>query len=616
MMYNFFNKKKKIETEEDYIYKHNDETWEKKDVEFEENKPQDGYVSVIDNEIIVKDPINNGKKAQIMPSPEIILKINNERVLKKCEICSSDNIEFEFEVNNAKRKLDIRTSVDKLTATIDIKYIPSEILKLKDKEEALTIELESEIQERVFPKRFSEEELIEAVKAKGIVNGMIDENISAASMESEVTGLTIVQGKAAADDEDDEIKYFFPVSKSNLLEESSDGSIDYKSIGHVKPILQGQVLCQLIKGKEGEDGVDIFGNVLKKKPGKRLSLGAGEHTAIENNKLISLIDGKAYLNNGKVNVVKVHEITTNVDISTGNISFIGDIIIHGEVKDNMKVIAGHGVEIYKSIHNSLVAGEGNIKINENVIHSKVISGGINLEKANIVKELLQLQSYLQELYNDIVIIRENNLMSKNITDGQLVMILLEKKYKNAEKLCKKLVQHNKYIIGKLIIFLKIKLIDIAPLNIKHYTEISEIIECLDENSKLLSYELDQPGDIEISYCQDSEIQCTGSIYITGKGEYVSNITANDSVTFTKSSSIARGGLIIATNIIKCGIVGSEVGVVTTLRVGEFGHIYAEIVYFNTKFVVGSREYTFDKSFKQVHAYLDKSRDLIIDKFVL
>lgn len=342
MMYNFFNKKKKIETnEEDYIYKHNNETWEKKDLEFEENKPQDGYVSIIDNKIIIKDPINNGKKAKIIPGPEIILKINNERVVKKCEICSSDNIEFEFEVNNAKRKLDIRTSVDKLTATVDIEYIPSEVLKLKDKEEALTIELESEIQEKVFPKRFSEEELIEGIKAKGIVNGIIDENMSVASMESEVTGLIIAQGKAAVDDEDDEIKYFFQVSKSNLLEESSDGSIDYKSIGHVKPILQGQVLCQLIKGKEGVDGVDIFGNVLKKKPGKRLRLGAGEHTAIENNKLISLTDGKAYLNNGKVNVVKVHEITTDVDISTGNISFIGDIIIHGEVKDNMKVIAGH-----------------------------------------------------------------------------------------------------------------------------------------------------------------------------------------------------------------------------------------------------------------------------------
>lgn len=614
MKYNFFKKKNDQNLTDNDEIKTDKEDGEVLNLEPIENN--NGVISVINGDIIIKDPKNNGKKAKILPSEGVILKVNNERVLKQCEVVSSDIIDIEFEEATAKRKMNINVDPSKITATININYVPKEIFKLKDMVESQVLILEREEKERAFPPRFSYEEIVNALKEKGITYGLIEDNIKKTCSEESVVNLPVAQGRDVVNDTDDVIQYNFQVNKSNVLEEDSSGSIDYKSIGHVKPVVNGQVLCELISGSDGCDGVDVYGNILKKKTGKRLILSCGEHAAIEKNKIIALSDGKAYLNKGKVSVVRVHEVPSDVDIKSGNISFIGDIIIHGEVKDNMKVSAGHSIEIRKNVLDAIISGEGNIKINENVIHSKIIAGGNNVVKTNVVEDLKKLKSSLEELYNDIKNIREYNLMDKEMTDGQLVLLLLEKKYKNIPKMCSTLIKSHKFINGKLIITLKMRLLDIAPLNIKHYTEISEIISSLDENSKTLSYELDEPHNVEVNYSQDSQIQCTGSVYIHGKGQYISNIMANDSVVFTRSNSIARGGIIKATNLIKCGIVGSEVGVSTTLKVGGSGHIYAEVAYSNTVLMVGNRECTLEKSYKQVHAYLDSKGDLVVDKFVL
>lgn len=614
MKYNFLNKK-----DEELIDEKKDNVNENDISESSKKEPQitkDGLVSVKDGKIVITDPLNGGKKAKIKPIEGIILKVNNDRVANIIEVSSTDNINVEFELMNGKRKINIRTSVDKISASVDISYTPTELFKLKDKKEASFLILEKEIKKEIFPQKFTVDELKAELAAKKITYGIIEENINEATTKDEVSNLLIVQGKNVVHDTDDVIEYYFQTSKTNSLEEDSEGSIDYKSIGHVKPVLNGQVLCELIPGTVGEDGIDIYGNVVKKKTGKRLKLTAGENTTIDGNKIITTSDGKAHLNNGKVAVVRIHEVSSDVDIKTGNISFIGDIIIHGEVKDNMKVTAGHGIEIRKNVLDAVISCEGDIKINENAIHSKIIAGGNNVIKIGLVEDLVKLKTSLEELYKDIENIREYNLMNKDIKDGQVLFLLLEKKYKNIPRLCLKILKSGKFISGRLIVLIKVKLLDIAPLNIKHYTEISEIISSLDENSKTLSYEMDDPHNVELNYCQDSQIQCTGSVYIHGKGEYVSNIMANDGIIFTKPNSIARGGIIKATNMIKCGIVGSEVGVSTKLSVSESGHIYAEVAYNNTTLVVGSREHTLDKSFKQVHAYLDQGGELVVDKFVL
>lgn len=127
--------------------------------------------------------------------------------------------------------------------------------------------------------------------------------------------------------------------------------------------------------------------------------------------------------------------------------------------------------------------------------------------------------------------------------------------------------------------------------------------------------LELPVNVSIAYCQDSDIQSSGGVMITGKGEYISDIKASNSIKFIMEGSVARGGTLKAGEEIKCKVVGSTAGVSTKLQVGSEGNIWADIAYHNTIFKVGNRESVLDSPSKNVHAYL-KDGLIVVDKFVL
>ena len=115
------------------------------------------------------------------------------------------------------------------------------------------------------------------------------------------------------------------------------------------------------------------------------------------------------------------------------------------------------------------------------------------------------------------------------------------------------------------------------------------------------------------YSQDSTIKSSGNIIFTGKGEYVSNLMASDSILFKIDKSLARGGVIKAGKEIKCKIVGGLGGVSTKLIVSKNGQIWADVAYPNTRFIIGEKEYILDVFSKNIHAFIGEDRELIVDK---
>ncbi len=60
------------------------------------------------------------------------------------------------------------------------------------------------------------------------------------------------------------------------------------------------------------------------------------------------MEGKPCVKSNIFYVYQVHEVKGDVDISTGNITFVGDVVVQGSVKEGMKVEAGNSVEIKKT----------------------------------------------------------------------------------------------------------------------------------------------------------------------------------------------------------------------------------------------------------------------------
>jgi uncharacterized protein (DUF342 family) len=580
-----------------------------------------GRVAVKNNKIIVSNPKENGKPAVIIPGQNVKLIINGEEIRSKSEVLEDTLIEVYFSENEPKRLMNVRISDDKVSAYIDIDYKPQLVYGLKDKDENCSITIEGMVIEEKYPPTFTKQEINDELNKIGIKYGIIEEIIDKCAVEKTISNEQIAKGILVENDTDDSIELKFKVDKDvHGLIEDEQGRVDYKNVGAVIAIVKGEPVAIKHDGHAGHDGKDVFGNVIKKKERKIINLRVGTGCSIKGNTVIATSGGKPSIKNNVFSVYEIHEVPKDVDLSTGNIKFIGDVKINGNVKEGMAVESGNSIYIEKNVQEAKIISKGNVEIKGNIIFSTITAGGQDVEILTYIEKLQNLKTDLTNMMSTILDIKKFNLLGEKATDGEIVKALIENKFKNVVKFCFNIITLSK-VIGsldkyQLIPIIKSKLIGMAPLEIKHFAELEKIIECLKNEVDEMQNSISLPVTVKISYAQDSTISSSGDIFINGKGEYVSNITAYGSIYFVSDRSVARGGVLKAKNELKCKTVGSTGGVLTRLEVDEKGHIWINEAYQNTLLVVGHREFTVEIPSRNVHAYLDSKGDLIVDRLNL
>lgn len=588
--------------------------------EVKENK--NGSIRVEQGKIVVKNPKEGGIPAIIRPHTGIRIIVENVEVMDKKEVYEDSRIEVFFQENTAERRMNISLSPDKMKAFISIKYIPQNVYALKDSSEALELNIERDVINQIYPKAYTMEEIKQELTTNGIKFGIIEGNIEKCTNMENVNDLLIAQGEETVDGTDDIIKIAFKAeNESKELKEDDHGNVDYKCIGRVKTVEKGEVFAERYEGKQGKDGVDVKGAVKKHKLGKKINFQVGEGCELkDSNALVATITGKPSVKGQVFSVHQVHEVKSDVDIKTGNIEFIGDIIVNGSVKEGMKISAGHDLFISKNVECAKISSKGDLEVIGNILNSTVSSGGEEVIKLRKIRILQSINSALEELIKTIEHIKKYNLLGEKVRDGEIIKVLVENKFKYMTEFCDDYI---KIVQGttdreeeKLASVIKQKFIGFAPLSINDFSELSILIKFIDANIQVLSRTLIIPVDMKISYCQDSTLTSSGNITITGKGEYVSEIIAYECVEFINPASVARGGIIKAKKEIKCRKVGSEGGVSTKLIVESEGNIWVDIAYQNTCFIVGGKEYILDTASKDVHAYLNCEGEIVVDKFIL
>ncbi|MCL2355676.1 MAG: FapA family protein [Defluviitaleaceae bacterium] len=149
-----------------------------------------------------------------------------------------------------------------------------------------------------------------------------------------------------------------------------DGTVNFKQLDMFKLCNRGDVLVTSVPAKQGHDGVDIYGNVTpapKPKPAQIIPRGKGTVLSPDGQHLLADVSGQLVLKEGKVSVSPHLEIPGNVDNSTGNIDFNGQVTIRGNVISGFTVKAVGNIEIYGACEAvKLISTEGSI----------VLGGGI------------------------------------------------------------------------------------------------------------------------------------------------------------------------------------------------------------------------------------------------
>lgn len=258
------------------------------------------------------------------------------------------------------------------------------------------------------------EMLAQALAAQGILYG-VDEQLAERLPDEEKRYFhlfLIAKGKPASDGVDGSVVDYFPRSVVRTMKVDEFDRVDYNALNLIHNVKQGEEICRLVKPTEGEPGRTVLDQEIPAKSGKAAALPKGRNTEISEDGVLLLasIAGDVEFTGRSFQVKPVFEIPGNVDFSTGDINFLGDVNIRGDVLGGFTVRAMGNIQIAGVIEaGSTVEAGGDLIVAKGILgdgnsiiraHRSVFSKYI--ENATIyVRENLQTDCILNsQIYSD------------------------------------------------------------------------------------------------------------------------------------------------------------------------------------------------------------------------
>lgn len=152
--------------------------------------------------------------------------------------------------------------------------------------------------------------------------------------------------------------------------ETADGKVDLKEVSRINNVQRGQLIAERIAATEGKEGKGVTGIVLPGKNGKEARFKVGKNVVLnsEQTAMYAAIDGLiTKTDNDKINVFPVYEVNGDVDYRTGNIDFVGTVVIRGNVLTGFRVKAAGDIRVIGGVEGAELESEGSIEITGGVM---------------------------------------------------------------------------------------------------------------------------------------------------------------------------------------------------------------------------------------------------------
>ena len=179
----------------------------------------------------------------------------------------------------------------------------------------------------------------------------------------------IAVGTPPADGKDAYIQYHFETDLTKArLREGSNGRVDFKELNIIQNVVANQPLAKKIPPQKGVPGRTVTGKTLPAKDGKEttLPIGTNVHVAPDNETILSDMNGQVVTFNGLINVEPVLTVEGDVNLKTGNIIFLGTVVVTGNVEDGFSVKAAGNIEVNGTVARADLDAEGDIIIHQGI----------------------------------------------------------------------------------------------------------------------------------------------------------------------------------------------------------------------------------------------------------
>ncbi|MBR4305476.1 MAG: DUF342 domain-containing protein [Ruminiclostridium sp.] len=193
---------------------------------------------------------------------------------------------------------------------------------------------------------------------------------------------TVATGEPAIDGQDGYVSNKYDEVKKLVPKTLEDGSVDFRDLGLVVNVQQNDIICEITYETMGTAGKNVYGQEILPKPGRTPQVPQGPNTVLsaDRTKLYAAEGGNLIFKNGCFSVETTFVIHEDVCVSTGNVNFIGDVVINGSVQEGFTVTAGKSITVKGMVTGAVLTAQGDINVKNGVFTSTLTSatGNINI----------------------------------------------------------------------------------------------------------------------------------------------------------------------------------------------------------------------------------------------
>ncbi len=256
------------------------------------------------------------------------------------------------------------------------------------------------------------EEVLDELSKNGVIYGINRTNLETLvkyPVYNEM--ICIAEGTPPVNGENGKVEFHFDIKRDHRPTILEDGRVDFRELNLIQNIEKGGVLCSLIPPTPGKPGKTVAGTDIPALDGKPAVLPRGRNVVVseDGTQLVAGIDGQISYIDGKVSVFATHEVKADVDNSTGNINFIGNVVVMGNVLSGFTIEAGGNVEVMGVVEGATIRAGGDIILRRGM---QGMGKGILISGGDIIARYIENSNV--EARNDI---KAEAIMHSNVKCG-------------------------------------------------------------------------------------------------------------------------------------------------------------------------------------------------------
>ncbi len=236
---------------------------------------------------------------------------------------------------------------------------------------------------------FMKDEIIAALVRSGIKYG-VDDNAIMEFLKDRCYCTDYILAKATppVQGKDAEITYHFNTDLTLKPKRNEDGSVDFHQLDMISHCHKNQLLATLSPMDQGKPGIDVCGTVIRPNKVNNRILRHGNKTYLSEDglRLYSLVDGHVSLVDNRVFVSDTYEVHADVDASTGDIEYEGNVVVKGNVITGFSVKAKGDIEVNGVVEGAFIEAGGQIVLKRGM---QGMNKGILKANGNIITKFIE-----------------------------------------------------------------------------------------------------------------------------------------------------------------------------------------------------------------------------------